>query len=109
MSQQEVARKMQKIIAKAWSDEAFKQKLVSSPAAVLREEGVNLPAGVQLHVVENTAKVQYIVLPPKPTATEVGEQRLSAAKVAYPSDNSGISFLSGHCGWGQIWETSEKE
>ena len=64
---------------------------------MLHDEGVKAPAGVQLHVVENTDKVQYIVLPPKPT--EMTDQTLGLAKVAYPSDNSGISFLSGHCGW----------
>lgn len=29
-----------KIVAKAWTDEAFKQRLLSDPAAVLKEEGV---------------------------------------------------------------------
>lgn len=107
MSQEEQAKKMQKVIAKAWSDEGFKQKLIANPRTALNEEGVKTPSGVQLHVVENTDKVQYIVLPPKPTELEFSDQRLALAKVAYPSDNSGISFLSGHCGWEKI--TGETE
>jgi hypothetical protein len=31
------------VVAKAWADEAFKARLVSDPAAVLKAEGLALP------------------------------------------------------------------
>ncbi len=56
-------RKMAKIIAKAWTDESFKERLVSDPKAVLIENGIDLPAGLQVKVLEQTEKEMYIVLP----------------------------------------------
>ncbi|MBF0333312.1 MAG: NHLP leader peptide family RiPP precursor [Alphaproteobacteria bacterium] len=56
-----------RIIAKAWADEAFKARLIADPAATLLAEGVAVPTNVTLKVVENTDTVVHIVLPPKPT------------------------------------------
>ena len=41
-------------MAKAWSDAAFKQRLLAGPVAVLRAEGVDVPAGRQVRVVEES-------------------------------------------------------
>ena len=60
------------IVAKAWADDNFKKRVLSNPAAVLREHGVQMPAGVDLRVVENTDTVTHLTLPPKPK-TEVEE------------------------------------
>lgn len=70
MNQEEQVKKMQKVIAKAWADEAFKQKLIAQPAETLREEGLDTPPEVELRVVECTDKVVYVVLPPKPRGDE---------------------------------------
>jgi hypothetical protein len=82
MNQEEQAKKMQKVIAKAWTDEGFKQKLISQPSETLRDEGMDVPQGVELRVVESTEKVVYLVLPPKPSSDEISheqvEQRLAA-------------------------------
>jgi len=56
-----------KIIAKAWRDPAFKAQLMANPAATLEAEGINVPAGVTVTVVENTGKHFHLVLPPKPS------------------------------------------
>lgn len=56
-----------KIIAKAWSDPAFKAKLMANPAVTLEAEGINVPAGVTVTVVENTKNHFHLVLPPKPS------------------------------------------
>ena len=37
----ELSKKYAKLIAKAWSDESFKDKLISDPKGVLIEEGIN--------------------------------------------------------------------
>lgn len=43
MNREEQTRKMQKIIAKAWMDDYFKQRLLAEPSVVAREEGINFP------------------------------------------------------------------
>jgi hypothetical protein len=67
MLNEENAKVGGRIIAKAWADEAFKARLLADPAAVLKAEGVEVPAGVTLNVVENTAAAYTLVLPARPT------------------------------------------
>ena len=71
-----------KIVAKAWADDEYKQWLFSDPAAVLREEGAELPEGVTFKVLEAKENESWIVLPPKPAdvySAEIGEERLAAS------------------------------
>ena len=56
-----------KIIAKAWRDPAFKAELIANPAAALQAEGIEVPEGMTVTVVENTDKQFHLVLPPVPT------------------------------------------
>ena len=56
-----------KIIAKAWRDPAFKAELIANPAAALKAEGIDVPAGMTVTVVENTDKLFHLVLPPVPS------------------------------------------
>lgn len=56
-----------KAVARAWTDPAFKAKLMSDANAALSEAGVDVPAGVSIKVVENTADTQYMVLPQPPS------------------------------------------
>lgn len=67
MNQEEHAKALSQLIAKCWADEAFKQKLLADPDAVLKAEGLELPAGLTVKVLENTDKLFHLVLPPKPT------------------------------------------
>jgi len=53
-----------KIIAKAWRDPAFKSELIANPAAALKAEGIDVPAGMAVNVLENTDKLFHLVLPP---------------------------------------------
>jgi hypothetical protein len=76
---QERARQWGQVVARAWSDEAFKRRLVTEPAAVLREQGMDVPPGVEVRVVENTATVAHLVLPPKPAEGELSEEQLVQA------------------------------
>jgi hypothetical protein len=55
-----------RIIAKAWHDPAFKQRLMASPTETLAEEGHPLPTGVQAKVVEDNPQLKHLVLPPPP-------------------------------------------
>ncbi|HVS39708.1 MAG TPA: NHLP leader peptide family RiPP precursor [Gemmataceae bacterium] len=64
------------LVARAWADPAFKAKLLADPAAVLKENSLTPPPGVQLKVVENTDKVIHLVLPTKPSSQELSEAEL---------------------------------
>ena len=54
------------IIARAWTDEKFKAKLLSDPAATLAAEGVELPENVQLKMHEDSSTARHLVLPQPP-------------------------------------------
>jgi hypothetical protein len=72
------AQKWGEIVSKAWSDEGFKKRLISEPAAILKENALEIPPGVQVKVVENTDKVLHLVLPPKASSHELSEADLAA-------------------------------
>jgi hypothetical protein len=81
-------RQWSQIVARAWSDPAFKSRLVSDPAAVLREQGVELGSGVQVKIHEASDQVCHFVLPPSP-AEQLFEEELSSSV--------GLGSSSGHC------------
>ena len=66
-----------KIVAKAWRDPAFKAELIANPAAALKAEGFDVPAGMTVTVVENTDKLFHLVLPPVPS-DELSDEALDA-------------------------------
>lgn len=72
----EQAKQLQKIIARCWSDESFKQRLLAFTSATLKAEGLTVPAGVSVKAVENTAQQWTLVIPPKPS--EVSNEALDA-------------------------------
>jgi hypothetical protein len=55
------------LIARVWSDEAFKARLKSDPKGALAEMGYKMPAHVEFEVLEATPTKQYLVIPPKPS------------------------------------------
>jgi len=66
MNSQDVGKALNKVIGRAWADDAFKARLLADPAATLAAEGLTPPAGLTVKVVENTDTVFNLVLPPKP-------------------------------------------
>jgi len=60
-----------RIVAKAWADEDFKQRLLSDPTTVLKENGINVPEGVQFKVVESTGSLVHLILPAKPDSPDI--------------------------------------
>ncbi len=62
-----------KIVAKAWSDAEFKKRLLSDPNAVLKENGIEIPQGVQFKVMEDTNQLVHLVLPPPPDEIDIEE------------------------------------
>ena len=63
MNDKELGNKLGQMIAKAWADDAFKQKLLSDTVTALKEERVELPVGLELRVVQNTENLLFIGLP----------------------------------------------
>lgn len=70
--------KMGDVMAKAMADEAFKQKLIDQPRATLAEEGIEVPAGLEIRVVEDTDRLLHLVLPDKSAAGKLSEADLVA-------------------------------
>jgi hypothetical protein len=68
MTAEELLAQAQRVVAKAWADEAFKAALIADPRATLAQEGIALPEGLTLKVVENTADTLHVILPPPPSA-----------------------------------------
>ena len=57
------------VVAKAWSDEGYRQRLLSDPIPVLREAGFNIPDGASVSIlVESNQNHRTFILPPKPPA-----------------------------------------
>ena len=54
-----------KVVKQAWSDPAFKARLMENPQASLAAAGVPVPAGVTVKVLEDTDEVVHLVLPPQ--------------------------------------------
>ncbi len=72
-------------IARAWRDAAYKAKLLSDPHAALAEEGVEIPVGTTVKVVENTADFQHLVLPVAPDrADELSADELQKVAAGSP-------------------------
>ena len=76
--------KWELLVADAWADPALKKRLLENPAAVLKEEGLEAPYGVEVKVVESTDKVLYLVLPHNPIG-ELSEQELARYVAASPA------------------------
>jgi hypothetical protein len=63
----DLSSQYQQLIAKCWADEDFKQRLLDNPAETLKAEGMELPEGMRVQVVENTEQELTLVIPAQPT------------------------------------------
>lgn len=50
------------VTARAWRDPAFRDRLVTTPKALLAEEGLEFPEDLEVVVLEDTPSVKYINL-----------------------------------------------
>jgi nitrile hydratase len=56
----------------------YRSRSVIDPRGVLREFGLELPAGVEVRVWDSTAELRYLVVPERPAGTEaLSEEQLS--------------------------------
>lgn len=66
-----------KIVAKAWTDEEFRQKLLKNPEKVLKDMGIAIPSGIKLELHEQSNKKIHLILPNKPEGS-LSEQELKS-------------------------------
>ncbi len=82
MADQGAQRKRRdKIVAKGCEAADGKRRLLADPASVLRAEGMNLPEGLDVRIVEATEKQAWFILPPQ-TAEGLAEDEGRLARLA---------------------------
>jgi len=72
------------VVGRAVTDLAFRKQVLSAPAATLRSAGIEVPATLEVRVIENTQHLRYLVLPSKP-------EGFSGIEPGQPSPPSGAA------------------
>lgn len=85
-------RQWGRVVARAWDDDGFRQRLLDEPESVLREEGIDVPPDVAVQVIEgDTADAAEeepcFWQPPSPT-----DDDLTADDLGLPSGPVNISY-----------------
>ena len=70
-----------------WKDDALKARFMADPKVVLAERGLEVPAGMDVTVVENNDNTIHITMPMAPTGhSELSDEDLSHAAGGYSFD-----------------------
>ena len=72
-----------KVVAKAWSDPAYMEQLLSDPRGALADTGMDFPPDIEISVVQDSADKRHLVIPPPPPEGEVGDDALEAVAGGY--------------------------
>ena len=72
--QQERRRKIARVIANAWLDPAYHDRLKKNPRDVLTEAGIDAPKHVR--VVEDTDDLTHLVIPKRPAGLDEHRKRV---------------------------------
>ena len=95
---QEYAKQWGQLVARAWGDDAFKQRLLAEPGPALAEQGIAVPTGVEVRVHENTAALLHLTLPPAPSE-EISDEQLDAVAGGDTAGSAGtLSCIGTVCG-----------
>jgi hypothetical protein len=79
---------IEQIVTRAWEDEEFKQELVNNPKPVIEQAtGEKLSEGLIIRVVQETANIRYIILPPQ---SEISPEKLEQMKQDPSGDFSAV-------------------
>ena len=82
MNKEEHSKAIARIVAKCWMDESYRKNFIADPAAALKDEGIIVPEGVKIRVLEDTSELRSFILPAKPDDlgdVEKLEDRLAAS------------------------------
>lgn len=74
----EQAKKYRQIVDRASADPAFKQRLLASPNAELQAQGIQVPAGKELKVIDLADNQICFILPPNPAEGQLTDEQLAA-------------------------------
>jgi hypothetical protein len=79
----------QRLTEKTMKDPAFRKRLLENPKAVIESEtGIDLPASVSVHILEEDPGIVYIVLPHPSAAVDAAETKIHRqAQIAWQDDN----------------------
>jgi len=89
------------IVARAWVDDCFRQRLLAEPEAVLREAGIDVPGSIPVRVVEDGVVGDdgvCLQLPPRPSGDDLTEDDLSV-----PGTDNGPNGRFGRTKRCDIW------
>ncbi|MEE2907123.1 MAG: NHLP leader peptide family RiPP precursor [Planctomycetota bacterium] len=79
------------LFAACWKDEALKARFMSDPKAVLAEHGIDVPANIDVNVVENSDNTVHITIPAAPA----GDGELSVEQLAAVAGGlGGLAFAN---------------
>jgi hypothetical protein len=92
--QQAWTRGIGQVVANAWADPDYKARLKADPAAVLDEQGLEVPSGIEVRVVENTDHVVYFTLPPEPSEV-LDDDALEAVAGGSTVGSAGTALTAG--------------
>ena len=74
------------LFAACWKDEALKARFMSDPKAVLAEHGMDVPANMNVNVVESSDNTVHITMPKAPAgAADLSDAELADAAGGAPS------------------------
>jgi hypothetical protein len=81
-------RRWGQLVARAWDDDGFRQRLLAEPEVVFCEEGIDVPCDVEFRVLEgdeaeDAGDGAYLRLPAKPGAEALFEDDLSLSDMLY--------------------------
>ncbi|MEI6313339.1 MAG: NHLP leader peptide family RiPP precursor [Syntrophus sp. (in: bacteria)] len=87
-------KKLGEVIKKAWDDEAFMQRLLEDATPVLKEHGIQLPAGMKVKAVTNSENLSHLVVPPRPS-TMLSDEDMDRVAAGIDESRSPEGALSG--------------
>jgi Nitrile hydratase, alpha chain len=67
LQQSDADDKYVRIVERAWGDESFKQRFLAAPRSIFEEYKIEVPATLEVRIVENTHERIYLTLPAKPS------------------------------------------
>lgn len=68
VNQDTASQILNRTLSRCWSDAGYKAKLLADPAGVFKAEGLPMPEGVELRVLEDTDQTVHLVIPVRPQA-----------------------------------------
>ena len=83
-----------RLVVKAWSDSDFRQRLLTDPKQVFNEEGIAVPEGQEVVVLEDSSQKAHFVIPQCPDDLAIEE-----LDVIGQSDGTD-TITDYHCGGG---------